>query len=620
MGAIAGVCSVVPAATPIAVSAGLLSMASGGISAWRGRLQQSSSDANNVLVDFMFEYKRNWREWARLSESEARDSGEIESAIKSFETYFHSEDPRRFPTAEIIVAQNRDVQKISVEMLKQAEVVYPSFYREHDNQGNEDQTTKFSRKFFLLVVQGGLRHLLALPEFAEILQPAMQDVAIETNRIVKENRQIGRDTLKTVQEVKSGQQELDKTIKSVVASFTSQLKLKDDQIYVREQQVAELTKAVAALANDKGNANPSDQIDIALRAISNGDTEKARSIFLKRVEADSTETLKTAEYYRHLGALAYFYDTEEALNAYRRSTELDPLHPDGWNSFGLVLTRTGDLQNGIYAFEKVLEIASSSTAAALGNIGVVYKIEGKLEKAEETLNKALEINESLEHHEGMANQYGDLGNICRARGELDKAENYYSKSLKIYENIEHFKGVANQYGNLGNVYQSKQQWEEASDSYLMSLKINELIKSDEGVAIQYGNLGVLNEVLGNLEKAEEYYFNALGIDMQLGHKEGMANHYGNLGNLYLTREEPTKAEEHYIKALEIDEALGRERAIAAHYSNLGLVYGMYGNPATARKVWAQAIRYLEIIGDNENLQRIIQLVSELPEAKSELKE
>ena len=67
LGAIAGVCSVVPAATPIAVSAGLLSMASGGISAWRGRLQQSSSDANNVLVDFMFEYKRNWREWARLT-------------------------------------------------------------------------------------------------------------------------------------------------------------------------------------------------------------------------------------------------------------------------------------------------------------------------------------------------------------------------------------------------------------------------------------------------------------------------------------------------------------------------------------------------------------------------
>ena len=43
LGAIAGVCSVVTGAQPVAVSAGLLSMATGGISAWRGRLAQSNA-------------------------------------------------------------------------------------------------------------------------------------------------------------------------------------------------------------------------------------------------------------------------------------------------------------------------------------------------------------------------------------------------------------------------------------------------------------------------------------------------------------------------------------------------------------------------------------------------
>ena len=432
LGAIAGVCSVVPGATPVAVSAGLLSMAAGGISAWRGRLQYSNSDASDVLEKFIREYKKNWREWSGLTESEARDPGEIESAIAAFETYFNSENTRCFPSAEMIVAHGRDAQKISIEILKQAAEIYPSFYREYDQRGSEDQTTKFSRKFFLMVIHGGLKHLLHLPEFAEILLPAMQDLAIETNKVVKENLKIGKKTLEVVEEIKSAQ---DETVKGIVASFSNQLESKDDQIDAKNQQIAELTKAVAALANAKSNPNASGGIDAALQALSQGDTEKAEKIFQARVEAGEAESLKTAESYRHLGALAYFHDTAKALNSYRRSTELDPDNVDGWNSLGNLLFRIGDLDGAISSYSKLQDLVEVGidpiNAVAYGNLGLVYQTRGELDKAEEFYHKSLEIEKALGRKVGMASQYGNLGLVYQTRGELDKAEEFCHKSLEI---------------------------------------------------------------------------------------------------------------------------------------------------------------------------------------------
>ena len=475
LGAIAGVCSVVPGAAPVAVSAGLLSMAAGGISAWRGRLQYKNADASDVLERFILDYKRNWREWSGLTESEARDPGEIESAIASFETYFNSEDLRFFPSAEMIVAQGRDAQKISIEMLKKAAEVYPSFYREYDQRGKEDQTTKFSREFFLLVIQGGLKHLLHLPEFAEILWPAMQDLAIETNTIVKE-------TLRTVREIKSGQ---DETVKSVIASFSSQLESKDDQLETKDQQIAELTKAVAALASAKSNPDSTEGIDAALQALSQGDTEKAENIFQARVEAGEAESLKTAESYRHLGALAYFHDTVKALNAYRRSTELDPDNAGGWNSLGILLYRIGDLDGAIASYSKLPSLArvyiDPTNSIAYGNLGNVYQTRGELDKAEEFYLKSLELEEALGRKEGMASDYGNLGNLYQTRGELDKAEEFYLKSLEINEALGRKEGMASQYGNLGIVYQTRGELDKAEESWNRALYLFESIGAESMV-------------------------------------------------------------------------------------------------------------------------------------------
>ena len=143
---------------------------------------------------------------------------------------------------------------------------------------------------------------------------------------------------------------------------------------------------------------------------------------------------------RNLGALAYLDNTQEALQAYRRATQLDPGNADGWNRLGHLLSRVGDLDAAIAAYNTVLALGEQHNeqqdiAAAYGNLGIVYQTRGDLDKAIEFHQKALKLNEDLGRKEGMANQYGNLGNVYKLKGNKTEAKRYYLMSIKLFKQI-----------------------------------------------------------------------------------------------------------------------------------------------------------------------------------------
>jgi len=186
-------------------------------------------------------------------------------------------------------------------------------------------------------------------------------------------------------------------------------------------------QAVAALASLRGQPGAPPGIAQALSMLKKGQTKEAAAIFQAVAERNEKDIKKAAAAYRHLGALAFLDDTQEALAAYRRATELEPDNAEGWNQLGHLLRRVGELDEAEAAYRKVKTLGESKNdepliAVASGNLGLVYQTRGDLAKAEAMYQKALALDEALGSKEGMANQYGNLGLVYQTRGDLAKAE------------------------------------------------------------------------------------------------------------------------------------------------------------------------------------------------------
>ena len=292
-------------------------------------------------------------------------------------------------------------------------------------------------------------------------------------------------------------------------------------LQAKDGQIKALTQAVTALSTGKGvDASPS-ELSAASSALAQGNTTLAKSLFAKTADKAEQQAKLGAEALRNLGALAFLDNTQEALQAYRRATQLDPGNAEGWNRLGHLLFRVGDLTEAIAAYNTVKVLGEQhgdkrEIAAAYGNLGNVYRIRGDLDKAIEFQQKALKLEEDLGNKEGMAADYGNLGIIYKMRGDLDKAIEFQQQALKLHEDLGNKEGMAQDYGNLGNIYKTRGNFDKAIDFYQQSLNLDEALGEKEGMANTFGNLGNIYKLKGNMTEAKHYYLKSKELFTQLG--------------------------------------------------------------------------------------------------------
>ena len=190
-------------------------------------------------------------------------------------------------------------------------------------------------------------------------------------------------------------------------------------------------------------------------------------------------------------------------------------------------------------------------ASGLGNIGLIYRDKGELDKALKYLEDALKINREIGYKQGEANQLANIGLIYPAKGELDEAMKYLEDALKIHREIGSRQGEANQLGNIGLIYRDKGELDKALKLIEDALKINREIGSRQGEANQLANIGLIYTYKGELDEALKYHKDALKMDREIGYKQSEAIELGNIGLIYRDKEELDKALKYLEDALKI---------------------------------------------------------------------
>jgi tetratricopeptide (TPR) repeat protein len=301
------------------------------------------------------------------------------------------------------------------------------------------------------------------------------------------------------------------------------------QHHLDTEQIKGLTVAVTALSQ-KGELGTA-----AIEAFKQDNLSLAKDLFKLETQRAEMAAKQGAEAYRNLGAIAFLDNTQEALNAYRRATELDPDNADGWNDLGILFCRLGKFKE-----------ATSAYIAAL-NLG--KKHQNKIE---------------------IANSYSNLGNVYLLLGQLDNAITFYSYGLILNEELGNKKGMADNYGNLGVAYQKREELDKAVIFQQKSLEINEDIGNKKGKAAAYTNLGILyllfakffnsQESSIRLNEAINYFQESFKLCYALGDKEGMAENSINLGRTNEELGDKTAARSCYQKSIELFKESGNPNA------------------------------------------------------------
>ncbi|MBL1430523.1 MAG: tetratricopeptide repeat protein [Robiginitomaculum sp.] len=342
---------------------------------------------------------------------------------------------------------------------------------------------------------------------------AVQDLAENQDNWQNVLKLVNDDFLQTVTRI-------DQTTQEILDKVKRSLELQEAQsgIALDPQSKASIVETIKGLLNAGKGARRS----AGEKLIASPPDPAGAVVDLKQLVAQQEDAVAdAAQTWLDIGNIAYLNDTEEALEAFERVTQLTPNNPKGWNQLGHLLRRVGDLSAAKTAYDKVLALSETMAdkawqADALGNLGIVEKTRGNLDAAMEYYQQALALNSQLGRKKGMAAALGNLGVVEEMRGNLDAAVDYHLQALALHSQLGGKEGMAANYGNLGIVEKTRGNLDAAVEYYQKSLTLEKALGRKEGMASDYGNLGNVEQIRGDLEAACAYWRQSYDLFAEVG--------------------------------------------------------------------------------------------------------
>lgn len=185
-----------------------------------------------------------------------------------------------------------------------------------------------------------------------------------------------------------------------------------------------------------------------------------------------------------------------------------------YNGLGLAAKARLDNETAMTYYSKALSTIlkvqgeeNSFAASYYGNIGVIYRLIGNIEKSIEFTLKSLNIRKLLfhENHPSLVPTYISIGNACIQLKKGEEAKSYFEKALDIQARLgENNITMAMIYGNLGTAYCYTRQYNEALAYYDKGI---ELFRKFGDASSMYVSASIAAKVIvyilqGNMDEAE----------------------------------------------------------------------------------------------------------------------
>jgi tetratricopeptide (TPR) repeat protein len=303
-----------------------------------------------------------------------------------------------------------------------------------------------------------------------------------------------------------------------------------------------LRAAVQALADRAQAPAAPPKVEQALALLPEGRTAEARAVFAEIVQRTEAEgqpkraegaayLREAAEAARHLGALALLEGTEQAIDAYKTATRLDPDDAWSWILLGRLHVQAGSLNDAESAFVQARAAAERAVnerdvMVTHNQLGDVQRDRGELSVAQASYERSMIIARRLAAQtpgnatwqRDLSVSFNKIGDVQRARGDLDAALGAYREGLAIAEklaaqdlgNAGRQRDLSVSHGLIGIVLERQGDLEGALGQYGKTLEIQKaLVAQDPDNAGWQYDLGISQERVGDVLMAQRYLDKAL---------------------------------------------------------------------------------------------------------------
>ena len=250
---------------------------------------------------------------------------------------------------------------------------------------------------------------------------------------------------------------------------------------------------------------------------------------------------------------------------------------------------------------KIIKLAKQLNKPQLISEAYRYIAEAGLRKhnfdlAKQNAEKALKIDDSLQHYADMILDYNQLGRSYYDFDHPKKAIAIYKKAVAVYQAHPVGHKIGTIYGNIGAAYNRLNQPNEALKYFLKQAEFVEQHNDPLQKSKVNYNIGYTYMQMEQFKKGEKYFLKALQDSAKIDVKDYVYVNYHALGMLYSRWNKLDKALEANQKALKYFDATQNKMYQFDLHNNNAAIYLKKGNKNKALQEAEQAYQIAKQVG------------------------
>jgi signal transduction histidine kinase/ActR/RegA family two-component response regulator len=236
-----------------------------------------------------------------------------------------------------------------------------------------------------------------------------------------------------------------------------------------------------------------------------------------------------AESYQHLGnAYQLTGNLRRAVTAYEHAYQLR-LEYSPTKEVRQTLATLVEVLESMEQYEKAIRYQVANLGYAEANrdtpdlvihathLGILYTLAGNDEKAETELTRAATMALSIQDEPALAAAETSLGRLTLRQGQHQTALTHFQRALDIYQSSQNMDEVANQYDQMGQVWLALDSFERARNDYFdEALKIRDDLKDEAARATTLNYIGDTYMAEEDFDRALVHYNHSLRNQTAVG--------------------------------------------------------------------------------------------------------